>query len=327
MRNCLSLLSLLAVSAFLSCNRDKPQYLDLPGEPFDVTLTEQRCSRTFHWQVRQNERGAWITDNGEESVQTLCITAYNSPVVLETTADVNVESSDPKVVAVEHQADGDNRRFNLSYKGDGTVVIRLWNGGQETGYSKQFRAEGAECVDVTGIRFTYGGEPLVITRSSLSRPKIIACDDDAVHEDEYGWSNKTRPTETDFTWHQYMKPDIYDEDLQTFVIDPNQGTVLRFEGLEPENTSFRIIAAFESEWDYYRQMTRSLVSKGIIREGEYADWPNVRGISEDVSVFEGREIWISRLGAPTYVASILVKAREDKYFWLYYTDKGETQGK
>jgi len=325
MRNWFFIFFLWAVLALGSCNRDNPKPLDLPGQPFEAHLTEVRSSKTFHWQVLQDDSGSWMTDNGEESIRTLYVTAYNSPVVLETTSDVNVESSNAKVIAVEREVQGNNRRFHLIYKGEGRATFRLWNGQGTAGYEKSFGAVGAECVDVKGIRFTYGGNPLLITRSSSSRPKILAQDTDLVHEDDDGWSDPTRPLTTDFTWHQYMKPSIYDEEKQTFVIDPTEGALLRFEGLEPENTSFRTIAAFESEWDYLRNKTRSLVALGIIQPGEYANWPNVRDISEDISAFEGRELWVAELGAPTYVASIRVKAKGDKYFWLYYTDAGETR--
>lgn len=325
MRNLLPILSLGTLLALSSCHRDNPKPLDLPAKPFEASLTEVRSSKTFHWQVRQDDYGNWITDNGEESIKTLYVTAYNSPVVLETTSDVNVESSNAKVIAVGRKADGNNRQFHLIYKGEGSATLRLWNGEGTTGYEKRFGAVGAECVDVKGIRFTYGGKPLLITRSSSSRPKILAQDEDMVHEDDNGWSNRTRPVATDFTWHQYMKPNIYDEERQTFVIDPTEGALLRFEGLEPANTSFRTIGAFESEWDYLRDMTYKQAAHSIIKPGEYANWPNVRGISEDISVFEGREIWMAELGAPTYVASILVKAKADKYFWLYYNDAGETR--
>lgn len=325
MRNWFTFIALGAVLALVSCGKDHPKPLDLPGMPFEAELTEVRSSKTFHWQVRQDASGNWITDNGEESVRTLYVTAYNSPVVLETTSDVNIESSNAQIIAVERAAQGNNRRFHLIYKGEGWATVRLWNGEGAAGCEKTFGVAGTECVDVTGIRFTYGGNPLVITRSSSSRPKILAQEADLVHEDDNGWSNPTRPKTTDFTWHQYMKPNIYDEEKQTFVIDPTEGALLRFEGLEPENTSFRTITAFESEWDFWRDRTRGLVALGIIQPGEYANWPNVRDISEDISAFEGREIWVAELGAPTYVASICVKARRDKYFWLYYSDAGEAR--
>ena len=325
MRNLLPVFAFGALLALVSCDRNNPKPLDLPGHPFDASLTEVRSSKTFHWQVTQDELGNWITDNGEESDQTLYVTAYNSPVVLETTSDVNVESSNSKAIAVERKAQGNNRQFHLIYKGEGRVTLRLWNGEGQASCEKRFGAVGIECVDVTGIRFTYGGEPLLITRSSSSRPKILVQDADMVHEDDNGWSNTTRPKETDFTWHQYMKPNIYDEEKQTFVIDPTEGALLRFEGLEPANTSFRTITAFESEWDYLRYQTYNLTGLGIIQPGQYANWPNVRDISEDISAFEGREIWVAELGAPTYVASIRVQAKGDKYFWLYYSDAGETR--
>ena len=113
MRNLLFTLSVGALLALVSCKRDNPKPLDLPGRPFDASLTEVRSSKTFHWQVLQDDGGHWITDNGEESIRTLYVTSYNSPVVLETTSEVNIESSDTKVVAVERKEEGNNRIFHL----------------------------------------------------------------------------------------------------------------------------------------------------------------------------------------------------------------------
>lgn len=337
--NFLHLAALMAImgAAVVSCHKDEnPAVQDLPGKTFSISITEQRDKATFDWSVSGGK-----TVNPKETIQELCVTAYNTVTLSTGGVDVNVSSSDPTVVGVEKVGSGSSS-YRLVYKGGsgdnakvGLVTIKVWNGTGSGEIAQAFNVKGLEFVDVVGLRFNYGseywdqdgnyveceGETLIVKNVSFSRPKMLCKD-----EDGYTYSNDSeRPKKTDFTYFQYKRPNIYDYEKETFVTDPKCGTLMRFEGLEPENASFRTLTAFESEWDFYRHKTESLVAQGIIQPGEYADWPNVSGINADVSDYIGKEIWIYSIGAPTYVAclSVPVSGNKTKYLYLYYTPEGE----
>ena len=345
----------MAVLALVSCDRDIQKPLDLPGQAFEVSLTEQREMKTFNWTLEESQ-GQWRTVHYEypdwtscegtsreenhtptkklRTEQTLHITAYNT-VTLSTTADVNVESVNPAVVAVQRVSEGNNRKFLLTYKGDGLTSVKIWNGTGSAVVEKVISVVGKECVDVEGLRFNYGseywdeegnyvvceGSELIVKRVSYSRPNLVcnAEDDKAKNED------KPRPQkpDSDLDWLPYFREAYYDWDLETFVHNWKNGALLRFEGVYPENASFRTLLSFESEWDYYRHMTRTYSAKAansysIIEEGQYADWPNIAGINEDVSHYEGKEIWVAFNSGPTYVAAIKVKAEQNKYLLMFW---------
>ena len=332
----LHLAALMAImgAAVVSCKKDaNPAVQDLPGKTFSIAITEQRDKATFDWSVSGGK-----TVNPKETIQELCVTAYNTVTLSTGGVEVNVSSSDPTVVAVEKVGSGSSS-YRLVYKGGSgenakvsLVTIRVWNGTGSAEIAQAFNVKGLEFVDVEGLRFNYGseywdqdgnyieceGETLIVKNVSWSRPPLVCKQGDGANEDV------KRSGKTDFTVSQYLKKPIYDEEKQTFVADPKQGALLRFEGLEPENASFRTLTAFESEWDYYRNMTDGLVADGIIQPGEYADWPNVTGINADVNDYIGREIWMTGSGAPTYVAclSIPIKDNKTKYLYLYYTPEG-----
>lgn len=335
--NFLHLAALMAVmgAAVVSCHKDEnPAVQDLPGKTFSISITEQRDKATFDWSVSGGK-----TVNPKETIQELCVTAYNTVTLSTGGVEVNVSSSDPTVVGVE-KVGSSSSSYRLVYKGGSgdnakvsLVTIKVWNGTGSAEIAQRFTVKGLEFVDVEGLRFNYGseywdmdgnyveceGETLIVKNVSWSRPPLVCKQGDGANEDV------KRSGKTDFTWTQYKKPNIYDYEKETFITDPKTGALMRFEGLEPENASFRTLTAFESEWDYYRNMTMYLLADGNIQPGEYDNWPNVTGINADVSDYVGREIWVYQLGAPTYVAclSVPVSGNKTKYLYLYYTPEGE----
>lgn len=331
----LHLAALMAImgAAVVSCKKDaNPAVQDLPGKTFSISITEQRDKATFDWSVSGGK-----TVNPKETIQELCVTAYNTVTLSTGGVEVNVSSSDPTVVGVEKVGSGSSS-YRLVYKGGsgdnakvGLVTIKVWNGTGSGEIAQSFTVKGLEFVDVEGLRFNYGseywdqegnyitceGETLIVKNVSWSRPPLVCKQGDGANEDV------KRSGKTDFTWRQYEKHNIYDYEKETFVVDPKTGALMRFEGFEPENASFRTLTAFESEWDYYRNMTMYLLADGSIQPGEYADWPNVSGINADVSDYIGKEIWVYGIGAPTYVAclSVPVSGNRTKYLYLYYNSE------
>ncbi len=304
-------------AALVSCNKtpQNPKPVDLPGKEFTVSITENRDQATFEWTVEGGK-----TVNPAETIQELCITAFNTVTLKTGGVDVNVSSSDPTVVAVEKVG---SSNYQLVYKGGsgdgakvGLATIRVWNGTGTAEVSQSFTVKGLEYVDVEGLRFTYGGEPLIVKHVAYSRPNMYCKEGD-----EYPDFSK-RPKQGDFTWMQFKKPNIWVEDPErpgygSFVIDTTQGALLRFEGLEPENTSFRTVSAFESEWDFLWNMTEIMSRYGYFEEGMYADWPNERDVNKDVSDYAEREIWVDD-ATRIYVACLKLKVYEGNKFFILY---------
>ena len=298
-----------------SCGKTdpNPSVEDLAAVPFEFALEEVRQMKTFHWRAEDGS-----LTNGEESAQELYVTEYNE-VTIRTTAPVNASSDHPELVALEREG---KDRFRLRYKGNGTVTIHLWNGteGQDYHHS-QFKVCGRAFVDLEGVRFEYAGKPLLITHYLERRPLLLITSEDGKNQD-----NPARTlSEGDFFLTPYLKPDIWNDEKMTFVTNPDQGALLKFVGLEPENTSFRTIMAFESEWDAgWKQMSKRLAAWGIIEEGEYPDWPCLSSCHEDVSYFteeKPAQIWVACVfDSPYYMASIKIPVADGKtrYYYLYH---------
>lgn len=301
--------------ASIACQKDgNPPVENLPAVDFQYSVLEQRQLKAFTWTPASN---SGPLSNGEESIKQLYVTAFNE-VVIEASSPVNVSSTQPGYVAVEKVT---SKKYRLVYKADGTSHIKIWNGTEgQNAVVKGFDVIGLEYIDVAGLRFTYGGEPLVVKHVANSRPKVYCKKGD---EDP---QFPQRSKETDFTWWQYKKPNVWVDDPDkpgygTFVTDPTQGALMRFEGFEPENTSFRTVIDFESEWDFCFHKTMLMQESGYFEEGMYANWPNERGVNKDINEYAGREIWIADLGAPMYIACVKVDTKNGtKYLLLYYGD-------
>ena len=308
-----TLLVLLAAVAACEKTEPNPSVEEWAATPFTIGLEEHRQQKTFLWtEVDGN------LSNGEESGNTLYVTDYNE-VTLRASAPVNASSDHPGIVSLERMG---NSSFRLQRKGEGIATIHLWNGNEEgLCFRRQFTVMGQSFVDVEGIRFEYAGEPLLITHFMGRRPLLLITPEDADNED----NSARKLSQGDFFLRPYLKADIWSDEKKTFVTNPGQGALLEFVGLEPENTSFRTITAFESEWDApWKQMSRRLAAWGIIEEGEYPHWPCLSSCREDVSCFtEERpaQIWVAcAYDSPYYMASIRIPVADGKvrYYYLYH---------
>ena len=321
----LAVLMVAMGAALASCNKtpQNPKPVDLPGKAFTISIIENRDKATFEWTVEGGR-----TVNPLETIQELCVTAFNTVTLKTGGVQVNVSSSNPSLVAVEKV--GSN--YSLVYKGGsgesakvGLATIKVWNGSGAAEVSQSFTVKGLEFVDVEGLRFTYGGEPLVVKHVAYSRPRMYC----KAGDESPDFTQRSK--DCDFTWLQFNKPLVWKPAENPnpnivndgeYVIDTTRGALLRFEGLEPENTSFRTVVDFESEWDYCWHMTSWLSGTGYFEEGMYADWPNETGVNKDVSEYTGREIWIAEVGA-TYVVCMKVKldGNKSKYLILYHGEE------
>ena len=322
--------ALAASAAFLfaSCGKDNPSKphnpteIDIPvAKPFQLSLEEERgyaTTKAFTWEVAAD--GA--LDNHEESIKDLYVTRYNT-VTLKATEEVNVSSADPAIVSVSRV---DPKTYSLEYKGDGQAAITVWNGEGSARCERRFTVFGKESIDVEGLWFTYGGEELIVKHVYSVRPAIYC---QFPQDDENENYRKPRPTQNDFLVLPYRASSIWrwdDESMTSgdFITNPRQGTMLVFNGLYPENTSFRTLYSFESEWECYPNMQEVLVREGIMDDegvipaGKY-HWPNEDRIKKDVSEYAGLKQWIALFNSPLYMACIQVKTdKKTKYLCLLH---------
>ena len=300
-----------------------PKVENLPAVQFDYSVHEQRTEhKDFTWV----ESGGYSLTNGEEQGTILYVTTYNE-VTLSVSSGVNVSSSDTKVVAVEKVGDS-NKTYKLRYKGDGNAYITMWNGTEGTDkVEKKFLVAATEFIDIKGIVFEWEGKDLVITRHSSARPGDIAtCDADDVDK-RRAYPGQRNESETDFFAKHLDKPAIWvwdnwpeDQVNGHRVPDPDQGALLVFKGITPENASFRTITCFESEFEYLLNYNR-FMRDGTYTEGvNHGPWPNDVSIDKDVSQYFGADTWIARAGLSFYMAGLKFKCGDtSKYFYLWYS--------
>ncbi len=324
----------LAVIALVGagCHKNDPDAPHNPEEktivskPFDVSLTEVRQSKTFTWIVD----AAGATDNGEESIKELCVTKYNE-VTLKATEDVNVKSDKPEYVSVTRV---DDRTYVLEYKADGPARIQVWNGEGTDRCERSFRVAAKECVDITGVKFlwykyvreTDSCVDDVITISHFKTKPIPICTEPYY----YNASGEVaeRETENDFYFYEdnndWDRIYLFDE-RGNILGDSGYCHEMAFLGFEPENTSFRNIVDFQSEWKYYGNIYSEAVGKFFIFNAEDYDWPNEIGLNKDVSAFVGAKsnLWTFD-GSMMYHVIIHVKADVDRYYYLYHRKDGRS---
>ncbi len=322
---------LLACLFFASCEKKNPETPQNPTEEkiprtsFDLSITEVRQTKTFTWAV--DEKGG--TDNGEESIKDLYVTQYNE-VTLKADADVNVKSDHPELVNVTRV---DNRTYTLTYKGEGTVVITAWNGEESLKYEKSFKVKAQECVDITGIKFSwydYHRETRSCTDKVVSinhfKTRYINLGHDGLYRGANGDYCDIEP-ESDFI----LDSDYYDWD-NIYVFGPNEnGVTVRlggkpyghemvFLGFEPENTSFREILAFESDYMLIGNY-KNMVKNGEVKDGEYL-WCNEKKLNKDVAEMIGTHAYFGHYGRyfrkPFYMAEITIQADTKRYYYLYH---------
>ena len=269
-------------AALVSCNKtpQNPKPVDLPGKAFTVSITENRDKATFEWTVEGGK-----TVNPAETIQELCVTAFNTVTLKTGGVDVNVSSSDPSIVAVE-KVGTSSSSYSLVYKGGtgdnakvGLATIKVWNGSGAAEVSQSFTVKGIEAVEVTGLRYmwyecdksvlsevkyfvTWTGPDTYETRTVKERRYLTYIDKECVASHELSFVPKMREMANDdkisfedlpFGYDAVFYGDYHevDENLNDLATKENyyHGHELTFLGLEPENASFRTILSFESEYD------------------------------------------------------------------------------
>lgn len=311
----------------IACQKDlNPPVEDLPAVDFQYSVLEQRQLKAFTWAPESN---TGPLSNGEESIKQLYVTSFNE-VTLEASTAVNISSSQPGFVAVEKVT---SKKYRLVYKGDGASHIKVWTGTEgQNAIVKGFDVIGVEYIDIKGLRFSLGTDKdhtknpiFVFSRFTTSRPPI-RCN---FPEDTDNIDKNGRPGTSDFMCMPYQKPMWYNYDYGEYgryEMDVTQGALLTFEGVEPENASFRTVTSFESEWDALRGYTRSMVRRGAFNEGDYV-WPNIHSCNYDVSHFtsadDPTDMWID-WPYDCYMALIRIPVLEGaRYYYVFRADDEE----
>ena len=316
---------IMAVAASAaSCGKkqlSQPAVEKYPAKEFTLSLVETRQLKTFQWAVSPTGQ----TDNGEEEIKNLCVTKFNH-VTLASTADVNVESSDPSVVSVNRSS---SRKYVLAFEdNEGYATIRVWNGDGASKKEVKIQVQGRPFVPIEGIVFRYGPTPeqeetIVAKRYSISRPKLYCHLPDDKGNDDYIY---TRTETGDFSIKKWMwnRGMIWSEEQETFVVDTSQGALLTFVGITPENASFRTVLAFESEWNAPGNSWETrLAQEGFFEEGKY-HWPNEYSCENDVSDFIGVSTWVyGPVDGLIYMACLKFDAEDGgvRYFYLYHANE------
>ena len=306
--NFLHLAALMAImgAAVVSCHKDEnPAVQDLPGKTFSISITEQRDKATFDWSVSGGK-----TVNPKETIQELCVTAYNTVTLSTGGVEVNVSSSDPTVVGVEKVGSGSSS-YRLVYRGGSgdnakvsLVTIKVWNGTGAAEVSQRFTVKGIEAVEVTGLRYmwyecdksvlsevkyfvTWTGPDTYETRTVKERRYLTYIDKECVASHELSFVPKMRelsngadvvsfediPFGYDAVFYKNYN-EIDEDGVDHYVGNYYHGHELTFLGLEPENASFRTILSFESEYDMHNMHT-------IWKDGGYCNGHEEGELAED----------------------------------------------
>lgn len=312
-----------------SCGKKQPSQPVVekyPAKEFTLSLIETRQLKTFQWAVSPTGQ----TDNGEEEIKTLCVTKFNH-VTLTSTADVNVESSDPSVVSVNRSS---SRNYVLAFEdNEGYATIRVWNGDASSKKEVKIQVQGRPFVPIEGIVFRYGPTPeqeetIVAKRFSLTRP-LLRCHYPGDEANEHDGPMSSRPSTGDISIKKWMwnRGMVWSDEKETFITDTSQGALLTFVGITPENASFRTVRAFESEWssDGGGNWQGRLAIYGFYEEGTY-HWPNVYSCENDVSDFVGIDTWVcGPVDGRIYMACLKFDVEDNgaRYFYLYHATEPE----
>lgn len=321
-----------ALAIFTSCKKDNPEAPHNPTEEtlspksFEVSLTEERQTKTFTWDVS----ASGSTDNHEESIKDLYVTKYNS-VILNATADVNVKAETPAVVSVTRL---NNRTYTLEYKSDGQTKITVWNGNGSSRFERSFRVYGKEYIDITGVKFLwykYDKATKTCSDAIISinhfKDKPIELGDNVYREPRMG-NLQDVESKSDFIldsdyndWNNRFVIGINDEGLWDLLDRKMYGHEMKFLGFEPENTSFRHVLGFQS--DYMGEgRYRDMVNAGQIKWGEY-EWLNNDKTNCDVDDLKGIEAYLGSEGRfsnqPFYMAVLTVDADKKRYYYFYHS--------
>ena len=149
MRNRMTIIPAVLLTLAAGCHKN-PEDLPLPREEFTLTAWEYRSDQDYRWEwsISRDGRTKSVTEDLEE----MTVTSYGRFVVT-SDKDVNLTSSNPRVVCVTRQS---AKEYVVEYVRDGSVSLTAWNG--ERANSVSFTMNAMEEIPIEGLRMIVGGK-------------------------------------------------------------------------------------------------------------------------------------------------------------------------
>ena len=223
-----------------------PPVKDLPAAAFTLSAVEDRYTTlSFPWTISADGK----TDSVREEIDDMCVTSYNVLTLFVEGSGtayngVNVASSNTAAVQVASLGTREGKEaFSLTYVKDGEADITVWNGSGAAG-------EKRTTFHVTAVKAIFPKAVVFILDEGTEREKEVRAEEWFIDEEErfrqyyVGLINlhKTimdeRSVYNNGEWHVIM----YASTEAQLGLPPKMMHSLRFDRVEPENTSFQNIS-------------------------------------------------------------------------------------
>ena len=221
-----------------------PPVKDLPAAAFTLSADEDRYTTlSFPWIISADGK----TDSVREEIDDMCVTSYNVLTLFVEGSGaaykgVNVASSNTAAVQVAALGTREGKEaFSLTYVKDGEADITVWNGSGAAG-------EKRTTFHVTAVKAIVPKAVVFVLDEGTEREKEVRTTEWFIDEEErfrqyyVGLINlhKTMMDERSVfnngEWHVYVDGKEADG-----LSSPQVLHTLRYDRVEPENTSFRTI--------------------------------------------------------------------------------------
>ena len=221
-----------------------PPVKDLPAAAFTLSAIEDRYTTiSFPWTISADGK----TDSVREEIDDMCVTSYNVLTLFVEGSGtayngVNVASSNTAAVQVASLGTREGKEaFSLTYVKDGEADITVWNGSGAAG-------EKRTTFHVTAVKAIFPKAVVFVLDEGTEREKEVRAEEWFIDEEErfrqyyVGLINlhKTimdeRSVYNNGEWHVYLDGKEADG-----LSSPQVLHTLRYDRVEPKNTSFRTI--------------------------------------------------------------------------------------
>ena len=228
-----------AMATVLSCQKDpyyksnsiyNPPVKDLQAGAFTLSAVETRSTEVeLPWTISADGR----TDSVKEKVDQMCATSLNSLTLTVKGAEVNVRSTNTTAVRIAPlgpDADG-NATYAITYAGDGEAAIEVWNGSKSGERRVSFPVTGVKDIPPTAV--VYIMDEGTDMEKEIRVTKLFT----NITEFQSHCSSTTNNEWDIFLPYEEM---AWDHDKRK-ATEPKVMHSVRFDRLEPENTSYRYV--------------------------------------------------------------------------------------
>ena len=260
-----------------------PPVKDLPAAAFTLSAVEDRYTTiSFPWTISADGK----TDSVREEIDDMCVTSYNVLTLFVEGSGtayngVNVASSNTAAVQVAALGTREGKEaFSLTYVKDGEADITVWNGSGAAG-------EKRTTFHVTAVKAIYPKAVVFVLDEGTEREKEVRAEEWFIDEEDkfrryyYELLNVHKPLE---------QRDLYDNGEWHVTLNsaseyqknnpPKVMHSLRFDRVEPENTSFQHISfastmynsRLAKEWLPYLESEGLSTEWAKPKDGDIADF-------------------------------------------------------